>query len=380
MSAGMKVLFAVSTLVGLIVGAGIFGLPYVVAQTGYLVGAFYLIFFGGVVMLLHLCYGEIVLRTPEKHRLVGYAALYLGRWAKPVLLASSIVTLEGALLAYVILGGEFLQRLAGPIFGGGLGTWTLIFFAAGALVIWRNIRLIGWLEFILDALFIGALTALALVALPALRFGALVVWRIDAPGIFAPFGVVLFALSGWAAVPELRDLLPKNGRGLKRAIVIGSLVSVLLYLLFVFAVVGVSGQRTSPEALSGLAPYLGTPIVLIGSFFGLLTIATSLFVMGLGAKQMLRYDFNVPPVLAWLLTVLPVLAAYLLGLKNFIGVIGTVGVIGALVEGSTIFLTYLRARRDGTQRPEYALNLPAPLVYALISLFVLGAAAHFIFL
>jgi len=39
-----RVYFAVSSLVGTIVGAGIFGIPYVLIKAGFFVGIFYLIF------------------------------------------------------------------------------------------------------------------------------------------------------------------------------------------------------------------------------------------------------------------------------------------------------------------------------------------------
>src|SRR3989339_612129 len=76
--------YAVAILIGMIIGAGIFGIPYVVAQAGFAVGLFYLVLLGGAVMLLHLFYGEIVLRTKQEHRLIGYAAKYLGKEAKKI--------------------------------------------------------------------------------------------------------------------------------------------------------------------------------------------------------------------------------------------------------------------------------------------------------
>ena len=59
-----RIIKASFTLFGTIVGAGIFGLPYVVQKAGYLPGLFWMVVLAGAVMLTHLLYGEIVMATP----------------------------------------------------------------------------------------------------------------------------------------------------------------------------------------------------------------------------------------------------------------------------------------------------------------------------
>ena len=75
---------ALSTLVGTIVGAGIFGIPFAMLKSGIVPGLFYLFLLGAIICLLHLFFGEVCLRTSGKHRLVGYANIYLGKWGKTV--------------------------------------------------------------------------------------------------------------------------------------------------------------------------------------------------------------------------------------------------------------------------------------------------------
>ena len=109
-------LLALSTLIGTIVGAGIFGLPYVISKSGVIPGIFYFLLLGGSVMLLHLLFGEICLRTGEKHRLMGYASMYLGGWARTLAALATIAGSVGALLVYIIFGGDFLVIAASPFF------------------------------------------------------------------------------------------------------------------------------------------------------------------------------------------------------------------------------------------------------------------------
>lgn len=372
-------MLAIATLVGVIVGAGIFGLPFAVSRSGFFVGASYIFGLGLVITLIHLAYGEIILRTSGSHRLVGYATMYLGTWARPIIFISSIVTLEGALLAYTILGGKFLAILSGPWWEGSPAMWSVVFFAVGSLVVWRGLRLIGELEFILNALLIALLLALVIAASPFMKAAHFAGAGVSPGDFFLPFGITLFALSGWVAIPELREFFPGRGKGFGRAILIGTLIAIGITLLFVTGVVGTTGSATTFDALSGLAPYVGQPAVWLGAFFGLIAVATSFFVLGLGAKQLFHYDFMVPEALAWLLAFGPPFLMFLYGTQDLIAVLGIVGSLSALIEGSAILLSYLQARARGGRKPVYALNISAPFVYAMIGLLAVGTLSHFLF-
>ena len=90
--------YATAVLIGTIVGAGMFGIPYVVAQSGFLIGVIFLLLLTGVSLLIHLIYGEIVCRTKKKHRLVGYAEHYLGKCRKKIITISVLTGFYGSLL------------------------------------------------------------------------------------------------------------------------------------------------------------------------------------------------------------------------------------------------------------------------------------------
>ncbi len=218
--------YAVTLLVGMIVGAGTFGIPYVFSQAGFAIGFFYLIFLGAAVMLVHLFYGEIVLRTEQPHRLIGYAAEYLGSGAKKI--AALVVLFEyyGALLAYLILGGRFLSI----IFGQWLASfkigflaelarfdffWTLIFFLIGAAAIFWRLRTVAVSEFFMTILLLLVVVILLVKAAPLVSFDNLRTFNLGK--FFLPYGVILFALAGSAAVPEMRQVLAGQERKLKKA-------------------------------------------------------------------------------------------------------------------------------------------------------------------
>lgn len=67
------------TLSGTVIGAGILGLPYVFAKSGFLFGLFWLLVLGIITLYTFLCLGEISLRTKADHQLPGLAGKYLGK-------------------------------------------------------------------------------------------------------------------------------------------------------------------------------------------------------------------------------------------------------------------------------------------------------------
>ena len=114
----MKLIYAIATLSGTIIGVGLFALPYVTLKVGFWVILGYFLVLGALVILIHSFFGELALKTPDFKRLPGFAKIYLGNWGEKIALISTILGIFGAILAYLIVGGEFLTELFLPIFGG----------------------------------------------------------------------------------------------------------------------------------------------------------------------------------------------------------------------------------------------------------------------
>ena len=147
MSNFKKIIYAVSTLSGTIIGVGLFALPYVTLKVGLWVILGYFLGLGALVVLIHLFFGELALETPDFKRLPGFAKIYLGKWGQIISYVSTILGIFGALLAYLIVGGEFLTELLSPILGGDYLVYTLLYFVVGAALIFSGIKAIAKIEF-----------------------------------------------------------------------------------------------------------------------------------------------------------------------------------------------------------------------------------------
>jgi len=66
--------------------------------------------------LLHLIFGEIILKTDQEMKLPGYAGFYLGKIFKKFLNFVSIFSIAFSLLIYLLLANKFIQVLMGDNF------------------------------------------------------------------------------------------------------------------------------------------------------------------------------------------------------------------------------------------------------------------------
>src|SRR5688572_22355620 len=244
----------VAIIVGVVLGAGIFKAPSLVAgmagSTGWMFAAWVL---GGVVSLIGaLCYAELATTYPHAggeyhflHRAFGRRLAFLYAWAR----FSVITTGSIALLAFVF--GDYMQQVL-P-----LGRWGVPIYAAASVLLLGAVNLRGvragastqgWLTLLevsglllivlagLHLLFGGAdtggVTALGAASQP------------DAPPAWSAFGMamvfVLLTFGGWNEAAylsaEMKDEPDgkgglRRGRNMVRALVLSISIITVLYLL-----------------------------------------------------------------------------------------------------------------------------------------------------
>ncbi|MEM2956274.1 MAG: aromatic amino acid transport family protein [Candidatus Pacearchaeota archaeon] len=363
---------AVATLIGTIIGAGIFGIPYVVAKAGFLVGFINLVILGLVILMINLYLGEICLRTKEVHQLAGLAELYLGKIGKTVMAFSSFFGIVGALIAYLIGEGEVLSA----IFGGNPFFFSILFFVIASILIYFDLSAIKKAEFYLSFFMVLLIVVIIVISLTKINIDNLM--NFDLSKLFLPYGVILFAFIGAAAIPEMEIELKQNKKLLKKAIIIGSLIPFFIYLLFTIAVVGATGIHTTEIATIGLGNLFGRYMVLFGNLFPVFSMSTSFLILGLALKWMLHYDYKINKTAAWLLTCSIPLIAFLAGARSFINVIGITGAIAGGIEGILIVLITKKAKEKGKIKPEYDIPLRWVFAIILILLFVAGMIYQFV--
>jgi len=358
---------AVFSLVGTTVGAGIFSLPYVFLKAGFLIGLLEFIAIVAAVLLIQLIIGEIALRTKGKKRFIGYAEQYLGHKWKLFVTIATLLGGVGVLLVYIILAGRFLSFIISQ----SAASSSLIFFAVWFLFILAKPKMFGKTELIFSFSIISIIILISSFNIGYIDFNNFKSFNID--NILLPYGVILFAIAGYYVIPEMEDIIGTSKRKLKNAIIYGTLIPAAIYLFFIFIVLGVSGNLTSPDAISGLAGVLNSrAILLLGSFLGLLAVSGASLSYGIYIKETLWYDFKINKWLAWFLVGAAPLALFLAGARNLIMVIGIIGALFFAFQAVVVLLIHKKSKSSEI-KPDYEVNLPG-FVYYLIGLVAIFGA------
>lgn len=345
------------------VGAGLFSLPYVFLRAGWLLGVLYLLVVAFFLSFVHAVYYRVLEIEGGDKRLLGLTEKYFRVFGKGF---GAVIIIGGLILAlviYLILAGEF-SELIRP------GTRTLgtfLFWLAGSLPILFGLRRLLFSEFlgavmmtfIIGLVFSGIFVPLEKNSLTGL---AAINWK----EVFLPFGPVLFSLAAWTAVEPAFDYGKRVGQASgssRRAMTAGIYAAAFLYLLFVAGILGtVSG--VAPDTISGLGewPIWKFTLVVVLGFFA---IWTSYLPIGLEIRNSLVHDLGSSRLLAAAVVFFLPPLLLLLGLGDFLKVLGLAG-------GVFLGLEYLLILAVGKR--SLALGAAQKLLVNLLMLvFILGA-------
>jgi len=362
---------ALAVLVGTTIGAGFLGIPYVVAKSGFLPGLAYLIFVAVFMLFMKFYMGEVALRTKGNHQLTGYAGMYLGKWAKFLMFFSMIFGIYSALVAYLIAEGQSLSYIFS-----GTSTYSLLF----SFLFWLIMSFLTYIG--LKALKryeqIGMILVLAIVSIIFIFFSPGIKLEnlnyINPENIFMPFGVILFSLLAFSAMPEVERILTGQEKLMKRVIFWGVMIPFAVYLVFMLVMVGNFGANI-PEIAT-----LALPKVF--SILAVLTMFTAYFTQAIAIRDMFRFDYKLGRFLGWIIaSFLPLvlfILIYFLKLASFILLLSIAGIVSAGIDGILILLMNKRAKINGNRKPEYSISLSWKTIIILSLIFILAIIAEFL--
>jgi amino acid permease len=308
------------------VGDGVFALPFVFYEAGWLVGIFYLVVLGAMVVLAHTVYFETLKKVGEKERLLGLARRYLGEGGFWVGFIAIVVGLLLTLVAYLILGMHFIQLgfpnapPQAPLF---------VFWALVAITVFLNDTHIVELELTGIVLTSLVIILIFVTASPNIFFNGIP--TIGNPAnFFLPFGAVLFSLAGWTAIePSYESEKSRTGgvrkahRGIWRPLALGTSLAALLYVMFAAGILGTAGAFT-PDTISGLAnwPIWKKDVI---AALGLIAVWTVSMPLSREIRNSLEHDLGWSTWVSRLVIVFAPLLLVLVGFTNFLVIVGLVG-------------------------------------------------------
>lgn len=365
---------AVATLTGTAIGAGFLGIPHVVSKSGFLIGLIHLIVLAGIIILVNLYIGEIILRTKGNHQLPGYASLYLGKWARALMIFTMLFGIYAALIAYFIGEGQVLSF----IFTGANNStllFSLGFFIVVALLVFFGIEALKKGETI-GMILVGAIVlVLAAVFLPKIVLSNLTYTSSNLFEWFLPYGVILFSFLSFSALPEVKQEIKGNEKIFKKAIIIGALIPLIAYIIFTLAVVGFAGKATPEIATIALGK--------LPSLLAVFTMFTACFALSNALRDMYKLDLKLKHFWAWLLAIVVPFVFFLiitkLQLATFTIILEWSGAVSGGLTGILALFMLLKAKKKGKRKPEYTVYINYFIIALLTLLFIAGILYQFVF-
>jgi len=358
---------ALATLVGAVIGLGIFAVPYAVKNIGITPAATLTILLCILMVFLSIIFAEIVVFSGNRKHIVGYAHRHLGALGGKVQMFSVFFGYGGALLAYLLAGTIFLQSL---IPNGAEYFWeiVLIFTAINGLVLIRDVYSLGFIELILTFFLIIVFIILFIFGIPHWQETENS-WR----GFFSPYGVIWFALAGISSIPIIVRILKGQKKQIIKVIGGAYLVVLLLTLGFLITVLKVGGGKVGLDPFTVLGEKMGSWVNITGSLVGFIAIVTSYWVLGTFLRNSLTIDLKFPKIASWAVVTLAPLLFLIIGIYNFVDVISIVGIVAGTIDAMIIILMYVKIFGRGKKSPLLPFKVPG-FVFVLISIFLISVA------
>jgi len=359
-------------MVGYIVGVGMFSLPFLTVRAGWAV--FLLMFFvlGLMQYLVHLIYANIIILDNSFHRLPGYVGRYFGKLGKYSVFTAKMIGSIGALLAYLIISSIFLRQLIGSYFGQNLIVYASVIALLCALIVYRGVKALSRAELFMSFLLFITVWLLAYKGADVQDFSGIPVW--DRSNIFLPYGAMLVALDGIGSLPVVGRLIQKDAALFKNVIRSGLVLSAVVMAVFVFAIVGISGPASAPDALSGIGGVVTPSVYSLALIFGLLSIFTSIIGVSEAVKETLNWDFRINEKLSWAFAVFLPYVLYLSGITDLVGVISFIGAVGGGYCSFMLLLTFLEIKKKNRELKMFKRVPSSFVIYFLMFLFLAGIA------
>ncbi len=293
-------------IIGTSVGGGMLALPIATAPGGFFGSAIGLIFAwlimtGGALLIL-----EVNAWLPEGNNIISMARQTLGRWGEVFAWVVYLLLLYTLLSAYTASGADVLHGLIEQL-GVNLPNWlgAIIFIVIFASIVILGIRAV---DFANRGLMFGKLAVYVLLVLFTIPFVHLNLLAAAHPKRVLGAITVIITSYGFATiVPSLRMYFHNNIKQLRLVIIVGSLIPLGCYLIWVAVILGtlplhgpngLIPMLTSPHPVSDLAHALSAHtrsawITGFADIFTSICVMTSFIAVSLGLCDFLADGFNV---------------------------------------------------------------------------------------
>lgn len=345
-----KLLGSILLIVGTSIGAGMLALPIATAQIGFI----------GSVILLLICWFvmtagaflilEVNLWLPQKSNIISMAKATLGPFGQLIAWLTYLLLLYSLLCAYIAGGSDLLHHVLQSRIKINDTISAILFTIVFGSVVYLGIRSVDYVNRGLMLAKFTAYTLLVIFLVPLISFQYLQAGDIHQISSATAIIITITSFGFSTIVPSLRIYFAGNIQKLKLAILIGSLIPLICYILWDAIIMGVvplegakglvsilhSNNSTSDLVISLSDAANKTSITFLTKLFTSICVLTSFLGVALCLTDFLADGFQIEKqgmhnFLIQLLTLLPPLIVVIFYPKAFIHALEYAGIYSLIL-------------------------------------------------
>lgn len=346
-----KFLGSVLLISGTAIGAGMLGLPVMTGFAGFFPTLFCLFFFWGYMLITAFLYLEANLAIKGNVNLVTMAEHTLGIWGKVIAWIFYLLLLYSLTAAYMAGSAPLFTEAIKYFTGFTIPAW------AGPLPLLLIFGLFIYLgsapaDYINRILMLGLVaTFLILAILLPSHTDINFIKHFDSKAVFISFPLIITSYGFHIIIPTLTNYMRHDVKKMKLALIIGSSIPFLIYIVWEFLVLGtvqvagdnslakmyIEGQGSTVALINNLINVLKLPwVAKVANIFSFCAIITSFIGVTLSLTDFLSDGFKIKRnkkgrLIACILTFLPPLI-FLYGFQRvFLTALQYAGIFVAII-------------------------------------------------
>lgn len=331
---------------GTTVGAGMLALPVSTGMSGFFptLGLFVLYWlymtFTALLML------EVNLWTEKNINLLSMARMTLGRWGKRVSWLFYLFLLYSLTTAYIAGGGpiiiDAIYAMTGQRYPDWVGALPLL--GIFGYFVYRGTRSVDYVNRLLMVGLVIAYGLMVMFLTP--HVNASLLEHVDMRYLFAGVSVAATSFGFHIIIPSLVTYMDRDVGKLKKVIIIGSLIPLLVYVSWVLICLGIipvegangirEGFIEGDNGVRLLTAFIGDPaIAMVARFFSFFAIVTSFLGVSLSLSDFLADGLSIKKdnagrFLLFLLTFMPPFVITLIDPRAFLSALEYAGAFGVV--------------------------------------------------
>ncbi len=232
-----KVFGCIMIIVGTMIGAGILALPIITAKLGFLVGSLLIIIVWTIMTYTAVVISDISCSMPYGSSFKTIAEKYLGKAGGLVATTSFLLLMYFISTAYISAAASSLSTTF-PTVSENISSFLFVVIFGSIVVL--GTRFVDYANRFFISLKILVLVILCVVLNKYIEMPNLLASPVDlGASLLVSIPVFTTSFTSHIIVPALSDYLGKNTRDMKRVIIIGSIIPLILYIVWIISILGV---------------------------------------------------------------------------------------------------------------------------------------------